>query len=59
MVLDQRIGELDAEIEAIARSDPVAKRLQQLRGVVPLTATALVAAVGNGEQFTKGRHLAV
>jgi transposase len=59
VVLDQRIGELDADIEAIARSDPVAKRLQQLRGVVPLTATALVAAVGNGEQFTKGRHLAV
>ena len=59
VVLDQRIGELDAEIEAIAKSDPVAKRLQQLRGVGPLTATALVAAVGNGEQFTKGRHLAV
>mgnify|MGYP001825561418 FL=1 len=40
------------------RSDPVAKRLQQLRGVGLLTATALLAAVGNGEQFSKGRHLA-
>ena len=59
VVLDQRIGELDAEIEAIAKSDPVVRRLQQLRGVGPLTATALVAAVGNGKQFTKGRHLAV
>ena len=59
VVLDQRIEELDAEIEAIAKNDPVAKRLQQLRGVGPLTATALVAAVGNGEQFTKDRHLAV
>jgi transposase len=59
VVLDHRIEELDAEIEAIANSDPVAKRLQQLRGVGPLTATALVAAVGSGEQFTKGRHLAV
>ena len=59
VVLDHRIGELDAGIEAIAKSDPVAKRLQQLRGVGPLTATVLVATVGNGEQFTKGRHLAV
>jgi transposase len=58
-VLEHRIGELDAEIEAISNSDPVVKRLQQLRGVGPLTATALVATVSNGEQFTKGRHLAV
>ncbi len=57
--LDRRVGELDGEIEAIAKSDPVAKRLQQLRGVGPLTATALVAAVGSGEQFAKGRDLAV
>ena len=57
--LDRRVGELDEEIEAIAKSDAVAKRLQQLRGVGPLTATALVAAVGSGEQFAKGRDLAV
>jgi len=57
--LDRRIGELDTEIETVAKSDPVAQRLQQLRGVGPLIATALVAAVGSGEQFTKGRDLAV
>ncbi len=57
--LDTRVAELDGEIEAIAKSDPVAQRLQQLRGVGPITATALVAAVGRGEQFAKGRHLAV
>ena len=57
--LDNRVAELDQEIEAIAKSDPVAKRLQQLRGVGPITATALVAAVGNGEQFGKGRDMAV
>ena len=57
--LDGRVAELDEEIEAMAKSDPVAKRLQQLRGVGPVTATALVAAVGNGEQFTKGRDMAV
>ena len=41
----------------IAQSDPVAKRLQQLRGVGPIIATALVAAVGNGEQFANGRQM--
>jgi transposase len=55
--LDARIGELDREIALIAKSDPVAKRLQQLRGVGPITATALIAAVGNGEQFAKGRQM--
>jgi transposase len=55
--LDARVGELDREIALIAQSDPVAKRLQQLRGVGPIIATALVAAVGNGEQFANGRQM--
>jgi transposase len=55
--LDDRMSELDREIAMIAQSEPVAKRLQQLRGVGPLIATALVAAVGNGEQFANGRQM--
>ena len=55
--LDERMAELDREIAVIAQNDPVAKRLQQLRGVGPITATALVAAVGNGEQFANGRQM--
>ena len=56
--LDQRVVELDHEIHSMAQHDPVAKRLQQLRGVGPLIATALVAAVGNAEQFANGRQMA-
>ena len=56
--LDRRVAELDLEINMIAGRDPVAKRLQQLRGVGPMIATALVAAVGNGEQFVNGRQMA-
>jgi transposase len=56
--LDQRIAELDREITSMAQNDPVTKRLQQLRGVGPLIATALVAAVGNAEQFANGRQMA-
>ena len=55
--LDERMTELDREIALIAQGDPVAKRLQQLRGVGPIIATALVAAVGNGEQFANGRQM--
>ena len=36
----------------------MAKRLQELRGVGPLVATALIATVGNGSQFEKGRQMA-
>ena len=56
--LEKRIAVLDAEIREVAQADPTAVRLQQLRGVGPLIATALIATVGNGEQFTKGRQMA-
>ncbi len=55
--LDQRVHELDQEIGRIAESDEDAKRLQQLRGVGPMIATALVASVGSAEQFVKGRQM--
>ena len=56
--LDQRVAELDHEINIVAQSNPVAMRLQQLRGVGPMIATALVATVGNAEQFANGRQMA-
>ena len=57
--LDRRVGELTDEIDKIAKSGEVASRLQQLRGVGPITATALVASVGDAKQFRKGREMAV
>lgn len=56
--LDARIAELDEEIATIAASDPVAQRLQQLRGVGPMIATALLATVGDASQFASGRQMA-
>ena len=58
LALDQRVTELDQAIMALATSDPVAIRLQQLRGVGPLIATALVASVGDATQFANGRQMA-
>lgn len=58
LALDERVKEMDREIALIATTDPVAKRLQQLRGVGPIIATALVATVGDASQFANGRQMA-
>lgn len=58
LAVDERVEELDREIEQIARTDPVAVRLQQLRGIGPVTATALLATVGDASQFANGRQMA-
>jgi len=57
-VLDARVAELDQEIAQIAAADLMVQRLLKLRGVGPITATALVACVGNAHQFTNGRQMA-
>ncbi len=56
--LDQRVEELDREIEAIAETHADAKRLLKLRGVGPLVATALVARFGDASHFKRGRQAA-
>ena len=58
VALDERVLELDREIERLANSNEVTRRLQQLRGVGPMVATALVATVGTAEQYHKGRQMA-
>ncbi len=58
LTLEDRLKGLDREIEKLARSHEVTRRLQQLRGVGPLVATALVATVGDGSQYSKGRQMA-
>lgn len=57
--LDARIQEQDVELAAMAREMPAARRLLALQGVGPTIATALVAALGNGESFACGRDFAV
>ena len=48
---NRRVKELDDAIKTIADIYPVSKRLQQLRGVGPITATALVSTLSDGKQF--------
>jgi len=56
--LNTRIEEMDALIARIAKENDACQRLTTIPGVGPVTATALVAAIGNGAAFRKGRDLA-
>jgi len=58
VTLDDRVLELDQTIQKLANSNEVTRRLQQLRGVGPMVATALVATVGDAQQYHKGRQMA-
>lgn len=55
--LDERVAQYDRHIEHIAKESTAARRLMQLPGVGPTTASALVAMVGNGHEFKSGRQL--
>src|SRR5712672_194040 len=53
--LDQRIDGLTGEIEALARQDQACSRLMTVPGIGPITSSAMVAAIGTGDVFSKGR----
>ena len=57
--LDERVEVLNASIEQMVKSNPMAQRLLTLRGVGPLIASALASALGDGQAFDKGRDFAV
>jgi transposase len=56
--LDERIRALSDEIEAIARQDVGCERLMSVPGVGPIVSSAMVAAIGAGDAFAKGRDFA-
>lgn len=58
IALDQQIAWFEREIEKVFQANETCQRLAKIRGVGPKTATAIVAAVGDGTEFNNGRHLA-
>lgn len=56
--LDRQIGEMELQIKDWHRNSPLSQRLEKIPGVGPLTATALVASIGNAKNFANGRQLA-
>ena len=56
--LDERIEGLSAEIEVLAREDSGCERLMGVPGIGPIISSAMVAAIGTGDTFSKGRDFA-
>ncbi len=56
--LDERVPALSNEIEAIAPQDVGCERLMSVPEVGPIVSTAMVAAIGAGDAFSKGRDFA-
>jgi transposase len=56
--LQSQIDEADTLIAKAAREQEACHRLMAIPGVGPLTATAVVASIGNGAEFRKGRSFA-
>lgn len=56
--LDTRIKQLTKMVEQQVRQDEKALRLMGIPGVGPLTASAIVTAVGDASQFRNGRQMA-
>jgi transposase len=56
--VEQQVEELTEELERISASDAGCTRIRQIPGIGPVVATAIVAAIGNGAAFRKGREFA-
>lgn len=56
--IDKRVREFDQRIDQVFRSTEACQRVGRIRGVGPKTATAVIAAVGDGKDFDNGRHMA-
>jgi transposase len=56
--LDERIEHVTEEIEGLAHSTETCRQLMTVPGIGPIIASAMVAAIGNGAAFTKGRDFA-
>lgn len=55
--LDERIAQYDRHISLMAKQDDQAQQLMRIRGVGETTATALLAMIGNANEFSNGRQL--
>lgn len=56
--LTRRIERIEQQLEMYERTDERCQRLRAIPGVGPLTATAIVASVGNAREFRSGREFA-
>lgn len=56
--LDRQVSEMDHQIEQWHRANALSRKLEKIPGIGPITASALVASVGDAKNFANGRQLA-
>lgn len=56
--LDKQVNELERQIKAWHKDNEASCRLEKIAGIGPITASALVATIGDAKNFTNGRQLA-
>ena len=56
--VDRQVKEIEGQIQAWHREDAASLRLQAIPGIGPITASALVASIGDASTFKNGRQLA-
>jgi transposase len=56
--LDRQVGELEVEIHLWHRENVASRKLAEIPGIGPMTASALVASIGDAKNFKNGRQLA-
>ena len=55
--LDRQVGELEREIVRWHRQSEASRKLSEIPGVGPITASAFVASVGDAKSFRNGRQV--
>jgi transposase len=56
--VEKRLAYDDEKLAAMGQAHPACQRLQTIPGIGPVTATALIAAIGEATPFKHGRQLA-
>jgi len=56
--LDRQVGEMEVQMQGWHRSNALSRKLEKIPGIGPITASALVASIGDAKNFTNGRQLA-
>ncbi len=56
--MDRQVDELEKQIQLWHRENEASRRLAEIPGIGPITASAITATVGNAREFRNGRQLA-
>jgi transposase len=56
--IDRQVGELEGQIQLWHRQNEASRKLAKIPGIGPISASALVASIGDAKSFSNGRQLA-